>query len=454
MKNSILLFVILFAFLSCKQVDNPKEQLLKWAKKGEITERVSCKSDPGQTYCLYLPSNYELGKVYPIIYAFDPHGKGHIPVSLIKKTSENLGYIVVGSNNSRNGLRPEELNHILSTLIADTQSKLTIDSRRVYLVGFSGGARVACMVAQGVSGVSGVIACSAGFQPSRNSLGFRFIGVAGSRDMNYLEMKKLNGNLDSLRIPNQFIVFNGKHQWPNESTISEAITMLHIYAMKESVIPKDLQKITDYLNSNKGRIEKLRSYSSVDSLAFAYSISKRTIQTLEGIENLDELKSITSELEANSEVQKYIISQLQLEKYEEQKQNEFIESFGSKPQDWWNSQIKILNEEKSGLKEDVSKRLLGFVSLSCYGYVNRALQSHNWEAANYFTSIYSQVDPENPDSWYALACLQANTNKTKDAIASLKKAIGFGYSDFTKMKTEPLLVNLRELPEFAELFKK
>jgi len=454
MKIFSLLFIIPFAFLSCKQVDNPKEQLLKWAKKGEINESVSCKSDPSQTYCLYLPSNYETGKVYPIIYAFDPHGKGHIPVSLIKKTAENLGYIVVGSNNSRNGLIPDELNHILSTLIADTQNKLAIDSKRVYLIGFSGGARVACMVAQGVSGVKGVIACSAGFQPSRNYLSFHFIGVAGSRDMNYLEMRKLNGMLDSLEIPNQFIVFNGKHQWPNESTISEAITMLEIYSMKESVIPKDLQKITDYLNSNKGRIEMLKSYGNTDSLALAFSISRRTIQILEGIANLEELKSTDSKLESNSEVRKYLGNQLELEKYEEQKQNEFIESFGSKPQTWWDDQIKQLNDEKLGVKGDVSKRLLGFISLSCYGYVNRALQSHNWETANYFTSIYSQVDPENPDSWYAMACLQANTNKAKDAIASLKKAISFGYSDFTKMKADPLLINLSSLPEFGEITKK
>jgi len=444
----------MFAFLSCKQVDNPKEQLLKWAKKGEINERVSCKSDPSQTYCLYLPSNYEIGKVYPIIYAFDPHGNGRIPVALIKNTAENLGYIVVGSNNSRNGLRPERLNQILSTLFADTQNKLSIDSKRVYLVGFSGGARVACMVAQGVSGVSGVIACSAGFQPSRNTLGFHFIGVAGSQDMNYLEMKKLNGTLDSLRIPNQFIVFKGKHQWPNESTVSEAITMLDIYATKELVIPKNSQLIANYLSSCKGRIETLRSFSNGDSLVLAYSIATRTIQTLEGVANSDEIKSVANELSAKLEVQKYFASQQQLEKYEELKQNEFMESFGSKPQTWWDVQIKQLNAEKEGVKRDVSKRLLGFISLSCYSYVNRALQNHNWEAAKYFTSIYCQVDPENPDGWYALACLQANIGKPNVAIESLKKAIQFGFSDISKLKTDPLLTNLRGLPEFANITKK
>lgn len=449
-----MLFVILFALLSCKQVDNPKEQLLKWAKKGEVTERVACKSDPSQTYCLYLPSNYGIDKVYPIIYAFDPHGNGHIPVALIKKTAEKLGYIVIGSNNSRNGLRPDELNHILSTLIADTQSKLSIDSKRVYLIGFSGGARVACMVAQGVSGVSGVIACSAGFQPNRSSLGFHFIGVAGSQDMNYLEMRKLNGVLDSLRIPNQFIVFKGKHQWPNESTVSEAITMLDIYATKESVIPKNSQLIANYLSSCKGRIETLRSFSNGDSLASAYSIATRTIQTLEGVTNLDEIKSVASELYDNSEVRKYFASQLQLEKYEEQKQNEFMESFGSKPQTWWDVQIKQLNAEKEGVNQDVSKRLLGFISLSCYSYVNRALQNHNWEASKYFTSIYCQVDPENPDGWYALACLQANIGKPNVAIESLKKSIKFGFSDFSKMNSDPLLAKLSTLPDFAALTKK
>jgi len=453
MKRITIILATLFAVLSCKQVDNPKEQFAKWAQKGVVVERVTCKSDPSQTYCLYLPSNYDFNKVYPAIYAFDPHGNGRIPVVLMKGIAEELGYIVIGSNSSKNGLRQDELNHILSTLIIDSQQKVAIDSRRIYLAGFSGGARVACMLAQEVLGIRGVVACSAGFQPNAAPLGFHFIGVAGNRDVNYLEMRKLSAFLDSAKIPNQFIVFNGKHQWPNESALAEAIYTLEIYAMKDSLIPIKKAFVENYLSSSKRRIESLEGMNNIDSLVMALSLASRTYKTLEGLINLEEIKSTINEISGKSQVQQYINGQTMLEQYEDQMQKEFAKSFEGRSQDWWNSQIKLLTNQSSGIKGDVSKRLQGYISLSCYGYVNGALHYHNWETATYYISIYQQVDPENPDSWYALACLQANTNKASNAIESLKKAINYGFSDFSKIKADPLLINLRSLSEFGAITK-
>lgn len=443
-----LMFIALF---SCKQADNPKVQFLKWAQKGVITDNIKCKTDPSQSYCIYLPANYDVNKNYPIIYAFDPHGKGRIPVTLMKDIAEKLGYIIIGSNNSRNGLRAEEINSIVNSLFADTKTKLVIDPNRVYLSGFSGGARVACMIAQNGAGIKGVIACSAGFQPTKNPLGFHFIGVAGSQDMNYLEMKRLNNFMDSVGIQNQFIVFKGKHQWPNESTISEAITMLEIYEMQKSAINKI---ITDeFLNTNTQRIQALKSYKNIDSLSIAYSIGNRTYQMLNGLIDVTNLKSTIDELNQDQLFQKYLKEQISIEKYEQNKQVEFSSSFGSKPDTWWSSEINQLNSERSGSRADVSKRLLGYISLNCYGYVNGALHYQDWKSAKYFTSIYTKVDPENPDSWYALACLQANTGKKEDAVESLKNAIKFGLTDFSKIQNDPLLQVLRGLSEFRKLAK-
>lgn len=454
MKRYSILFLFLIAILSCNKVDNPKIQFLKWAQKGTITDNVKCKSDPSQSYCIYLPSNYDVGKTYPVIYSFDPHGKGCIPVALMKNTAEKLDYILVGSNNSKNGLRQDEINSIVSSLFSDTQEKLSIDPNRIYLSGFSGGARIACMIAQGVTGIKGVIACSAGFQPNRNPLGYRFIGIAGTQDMNYLEMRHLNSFMDSVGIQNQFIVFKGKHQWPNESTISEAVKMLDLYAMQNSLMPINKSTIDEYLNFNQNRIQYLKNTDSPDSIALAYSTAQRTYQVLNGLVNVESLKTTIDELSQKPAFQKYSKEQASIESYETQKQKEFVSSFGSKPESWWNEEIKRLNNGGTSLKGDVSKRLLGYISLSCYGYVNGALHYQDWKAAEYFTSIYKQVDPENPDSWYALACLQANTGKLKDAIESLRGAIKFGFSDFSKIQNDPLLQTLHGLSEFDRIAKK
>lgn len=455
MNRYCLLFLSLLISVSCKQVDDSKTQFLKWAQKGVVVDKVVCKNDANQNYCLYLPTNYDINKSYPVIYAFDPHGNGHNPVALMKNIAEKLGYIIIGSNNSRNGLRPDEINYIVSTLISDTQQKISINSNRIYMAGFSGGARVACAAALSIKETKGIIACSAGFQPNNNPLGFHFIGIAGTQDMNYLEVKRVDEMLKSFNIPSQLLVFKGKHQWPSEPVLDEAITMLELYAMKESLAQKNKIIIDEYQSSKSLRVRNLINSNSPDSLSQSLSILERSIDALDGLTNVDDMKSLLSEVKQNATLQNYLNEKQTIEKYEFEKQQEFATAFESKPDDWWKKEIAKLvestNTSSENLKADVSKRLLGFISLNCYGYVNGALQYKDWKAADHFISIYQQVDPENPDSWYALACLQANTGKINEAILALNKAVHFGFTNYSKLRNDQLLNNLHNRPEFERL---
>jgi hypothetical protein len=179
---------------------------------------------------------------------------------------------------------------------------------------------------------------------------------------------------------------------------------------------------------------------------------------LDGLADVNRLKLIKDELTNNSQLQKKLEEQKALEIFEEEKQKEFISSFGIKPETWWNSEIDKLSEvvklQKGGLQVDLSKRLLGFISLNCYGYVNGAVHYQDWKTAKYFASIYQKVDPENPDCWYAIACIQANTGKLNDALSSVKNALKFGFADFGKLKGDPLLIRLRGLDEFNVIIKR
>ena len=70
---------------------------------GTVLPKVVTRANPDQSYALYLPSYYVPSKKFPIVYAFDPGARGNIPVELMKDAAERYGYIVVASNNSRNG---------------------------------------------------------------------------------------------------------------------------------------------------------------------------------------------------------------------------------------------------------------------------------------------------------------------------------------------------------------
>jgi len=276
--------------------------------------------------------------------------------------------------------------------------------------------------------------------------------------MNYLEVKQVCKYLESIQQPHQFLVFNGKHQWPTESTLSEALTVLELYAMHDSLMPINSNSVTEYLDKTSRRIVSLKGSNCPDSLGSAYALSKQAIGALDGLIDLKQAKTVEEELLKNPSLQKYLADQSSIDKYELQKQEELVSSFGLKSEAWWNSEIKQLNDavktSTNVEKVNVSKRLLGYISLSCYGYVNGALHYKDWKTVAYFASIYRQVDPENPDCWYAIACLQANTEKPNEAISSLKNALKFGFSDYSKLKNDPLLNRLRGLDEFINLVRK
>jgi len=131
--------------------------------KNQIVKKLECLNDSSQSYALYLPSNYTPDRKWPILYALDPGARGKTPVERFKEAAEKYGWILAGSNNSRNGPWRRAAD-AWSAMTKDTQQRFSIDDDRVYATGFSGGARVALQIAQLCQDcLAGVIASGAGF---------------------------------------------------------------------------------------------------------------------------------------------------------------------------------------------------------------------------------------------------------------------------------------------------
>src|SRR5262249_48470365 len=98
--------------------------------RGRIVERVEALSDSSQSYALYLPSNYTPDRKWPVLYAFDPGARGRLPVERFKEAAEKYGWIVVGSNNSRNGPWSVSVN-AWNAMQTDTHQRFAIDDERM-----------------------------------------------------------------------------------------------------------------------------------------------------------------------------------------------------------------------------------------------------------------------------------------------------------------------------------
>ena len=195
--------------------------------KGTVLADVKCVADATESYALYVPSTYSPDRPWNLLMAFHPGARGRAMVEKYRAAAEQYGYIVAGSNTSRNG--PWAVSHkAVQAMALDLGQRFAIDARRVYLTGMSGGARVALQVALGTNAIAGVIASSAGFpdnQP-RRTVPFAVFGTAGAEDFNYLEMRAMDRRLTS---PHRLAVFDGGHTLPPDAVALEAIEWLEVH---------------------------------------------------------------------------------------------------------------------------------------------------------------------------------------------------------------------------------
>jgi tetratricopeptide (TPR) repeat protein len=63
----------------------------------------------------------------------------------------------------------------------------------------------------------------------------------------------------------------------------------------------------------------------------------------------------------------------------------------------------------------------------------------------------SHLDPENPLTFYNLACSYSLTDQFEAAVAALEKALGLGYRDFKWLAKDPDLRKLRKHPLYQRV---
>jgi predicted esterase len=194
--------------------------------KGQVIDRVVCTGEQRQSYALYLPAQYAPERTWPILYCLDPDARGRIPVERFAEAAKRAGWIVAGSNNSRNG-PVEAAREAIRWMLEDTHQRFSIDDSRIFAAGLSGGARLALAWAAN-SGLSGVIACGAGFSAGviPKQVGFRIYATAGVDDFNFDEVYGMSRELYRRGIPQRFSEFAGGHDWLPDSLTTSALEFL------------------------------------------------------------------------------------------------------------------------------------------------------------------------------------------------------------------------------------
>jgi dienelactone hydrolase len=222
---------------------------------GQIVDSVECALDNAQHYALYLPSNYTPARQWSVILAFDGGERGRVPVERYRQAAEKYGYIVAGSLNSRNG--PWEVSmQAAKAMTADVKARFSIDPKRVYTAGMSGGARVAMKIALESRQIAGVFASSAGFPDEfMPRVPFAVFGSAGTDDFNHLEMYQLDRRMTSAH---RVLYFEGGHTWLPAEMAMQAVEWMELQAMKSGLRPRDTALLDAWFAARVERIDALK----------------------------------------------------------------------------------------------------------------------------------------------------------------------------------------------------
>lgn len=446
--------LLIVALISCTSKTHQKDLVFE---KGKIIEKIECRLDKSTNYALYLPSAYDTNNRYPVIIAFDSHGDGLIPVKLFQDQAEKFGYIVVGSNNSKNGLSWENNLAIYQSMIADIKERFSINESRIYTSGFSGGSRVASSIAILNGGIAGVVGFSAGFpninQPITQK--FDYLGVVGSSDFNFIEMSQLDKQLETMGFKHYLMVFNGKHEWPPKEIIGNIFYWMEFCAYRNQLSQKNTTVIDEFLSNCKNDI---KTFQSKNDAFGEYQIYIKITRFLSDIIDIQNYRDKITALEKSANIQNEL-RLIELETEKEQKlQMYYQDAFSKNDINWWKKEVPKINHLISQNPDNrdafLYQRVLNFLSICGYSYSNNALQTNQLDDANRFITIYLLVDPNNPDPHYFQAELRAKENDTTKVFESLENAIKVGFNDINKIQSDNNFIKFQSIPEWTKLLNK
>ena len=453
--------IVLFAATAFSQ-DNAKREFDPQATRGTIT-RVVTVDDPAQSYALYLPSKYSPDRRWPVIYAFDPFARGKTAVEVYREAAEKYGYIVVGSNNAKNGPTAAEL-EAAQAMWNDTHHRLAIDKDRVYVTGLSGGARAATTFALYcyTCAVAGVIAHGATYPVNQKQPGndhFLYYVAIGDQDFNYPEVVALRRKKDEAGAPYKIKVYPGPHQWAPPEIATDALEWLELKAMQAGTektdtafVQKRFDATKDAATQSEQRGDTMDEFYALHSLAFDFK----------GLENVTEFENKLAQFK-NSKSWK---TALRNEQREVEDQASFTTTASGEL-----GQLASDQDSQAGLRSHIASVLSdlrrrskstggdhlvcsrAFTQLWIQGIEagQEEFRNNRFAQAALYFDLMAEASPDQAWPLVLLAEAHARAGNKKSALKALEEAQHRGLKNPQALAQDPELSSLASDPAFQKI---
>ncbi len=465
MRSIILLpIAAVFILFSCKN-DQPEKNEKQTTviekpnylelETGIIHQHLKTKTDTNLTYSVYLPTSYTTNNFLPVVIFFDAHARNVLPLETYQSLAEKYKFILVSSEQSKNGQEWKYSATLGDKLINEVTSSFAIDKNQMITSGFSGGARVATGLAMSRFDIKGVIASAAAFpgEVEATNSRFNFLGVIGNKDMNYLEMKSIDKQLDNSGVNHFILEYDGEHDWPPIDVMNEAF----LYHFMESIRLKertteDTEIINHFISQQTEQTKTYLSEANYYKAGLAYH------KLVEFTQYFADTSLFENEVKAVANNKKVLEAAKLNEMYLQQEsdiQIEYNNDFGRKEIIWWEKEVKRLRgkvKTAPNMESNMYQRILNYISLVSNLQATQLMEKNDLKSSAYFLDLYKMVDPDNPDVYYLSAIYFSKIGQKANALNFLRKAVELGYEDFERMENQQAFVPYHDDPMFKSLF--
>lgn len=434
--------------------------------RGAISENIIVNDTVNETYSLYLPTNFEVDKVWPVAFVMDLKGKGKAAMSMLVNAAEQEGYVLASSDNMSDSLSISENVLIANRMFNSVFSTIPTEKNRAYTVGFGSGAMFASILPTFIGKLDGVISIGAAIgnveilNPKKP---FQFVGLVNRSDYNFTEMNNSKDLLNKLKFPNELIVFDGERLLPESDLIVNAFRMLTLTSMAKGHIVKNDSLVTSSYN----RFLTLANNHLNDQKPL---LARYQLLDMEKIFNpfmeLDSLKATQKTLkrstvyrQANRSQNSYFLKESFTKEDYSYYLEEDVISYNYANLGWWNFQMQELEKlDKSAnlYERQMSSRLRGYINALVSDNIDfvSAQENVDFEALNLLYMMKTITSPKEFDAYLKVISISSRMEDYGTALFYLEELLKNGYTDKNLLYSLEHTALFRIMPEFNEMVEK